>query len=68
MALLDAVPDFAGKSDWNTLLASDLNGAGLMAGQLGGMMTEQGLYQSPLTDLGRRFLAFVGDPTGHTPS
>lgn len=46
MALLDVVPDFAGKSDWNTLLASDLNGTGLMAGQLGGMMTEQGLYQS----------------------
>lgn len=61
--LLEAVPDFANKPDWCTLLVSDLNGAGLMAGQLTVTMTGQGIYQSPLTELGRRFLTFIADPT-----
>lgn len=64
--LLDAVPDFANKPDWCTLLVSDLNGAGLMAGQLTVTMTGQGIYQSPLTELGRRFLRFIAEqPEGN---
>lgn len=61
-ALLEAVPDFANNPDWCVLLVSDLNASGLMAGELGVTMTGQGLYQSPLTGLGRRFLTFIADP------
>jgi hypothetical protein len=60
--LVMCLPEFSDDA-WTQLLAADLGSAGLMAGQLGGVMTESGLWTSATTPLGKRFLQFIARPS-----
>lgn len=62
-ALVERLPEFAGRRDWYDLLDRDLGAASLTNGSgLHTMMTSAGLWQSATSALGKRFLAFIRDP------
>lgn len=58
-----ALPEFRGQKEVYTLAAWDLNTRGLMNGAISGMLTDQGMWQSLTTELGRRFLRFIASPS-----
>jgi hypothetical protein len=63
-SLLEHLPEFKDRRDWYTLLGRDLADAGLTNfSGLNAMQTGPSLWQSGTSDLGRRFLAFISEPT-----
>lgn len=63
-ALLEVMPEFTGRRDWYDLLDRDLAAASLTNhGGLHAMQSGASLWNSATSTLGKRFLAFVSDPT-----
>jgi len=62
--LEQAVPDFAGRKDWYTLLDVDINSSQLAAdnASMGATTNKAALWERKTSDLGRQFLRFIDSP------
>jgi hypothetical protein len=58
------LPELTGRRDFIATLAFDLKNAGLMTGELGGMITSSGMMSRLSSDLGRQLAHFVSPPAG----
>jgi ABC-type taurine transport system ATPase subunit len=56
------LPELQGQRDFIMLIASELKAAGLLAADLAGMVSPQGMMQRLTTDFGRRFVRFISPP------
>jgi hypothetical protein len=57
-----ALPEARGRRDFILLIASELKTAGLLAADLAGMVSPQGMMQRLTTDFGRQFVRFISPP------
>jgi hypothetical protein len=57
-----ALPEMRGRRDFTMLIASELKTAGLLAADLAGMVSPQGMMQRLTTDFGRQFVRFISPP------
>jgi len=56
------LPEMQGRRDFTMLIASELKTAGLLAADLAGMVSPQGMMQRLTTDFGRQFVRFISPP------
>ncbi len=57
-----ALPEVRGRRDFILLIASELKTAGLLAADLAGMVSPQGMMQRLTADFGRQFVRFISPP------
>ena len=60
------MPEMQGRTDLMMLIARELNSAGLLAADLAGMVSPQGMVQPLATDLGQQLVRFVSPPGDQT--
>ena len=56
------MPEMRGQSDLTMLIAAELKTAGLLAADLAGMVSSQGMMERLTTGFGRQFVRFISPP------
>ncbi len=57
-----ALPEMRGQRDLTMLIAAELKTAGLLAADLAGMISHQGMMQRLTTSFGRQLVRFISPP------